>query len=330
MTRIRTFFPSLALALSVSGGSLFAQQIHTGSDAGAYFNNICPAALDVIGSSPSDEALNTGGVLPGGSPLFFEHSCATSGGTVDNLAKVRANPGDLGVGQLDLVAQDADGLFVVNTGVSECLYVVSNNEAVASASQLNPRMPFGLPSKNSGSAATFLQHEPFSSLRRVTHYDSAIDAVNAVNNGDVAAAGFIQIPDTTNAVFEAAADLHFAGVVNRSMLRQTVGDTRVYEGTPNVQVSPGSWTQIFGAGDEAQTVTTSCTPVVIFGQHPDTLTGMDQTDMADLMGGLQRAATANLLVPDTGDWRSLFANLADRRRSAAKQVEDFITKNVSN
>lgn len=329
MIRIRTFSTSLALALTFGAGPLFAQQIHTGSDAGAYFNNICPAAQNVISSSPSQEALDANGVLPGGSPLFFEHTCATSGGTVDNLAQVRANPLDLGVGQLDLVAQDSDGLFVVGTGVSECLYVVSENEAVASASQLNPRMPFGLPGEGSGSAATFLQHEPFSSLRRVTHYDSALDAIEAVKTGDVAAAGFIQIPDTTNAVFEAAADLYFAGVVNRSMLRQTVGDTRVYEGTPNIRVSPGSWTQIFGAGNEAQTVTTSCTPVVLFGQHPDTLTGMDQTDMTDLMEGLQRAAAANLLVPDTGDWRSLFADLAERRRTAAEQVEDFITENVS-
>lgn len=330
MTRIDTFTTSLALALLGSTAPLWAQSIHTGSDAGAYYNNICPAAQDVISSSPSQEALDADGVLPGGSPLFFEHTCATSGGTVDNLAKVRDNPGDLGVGQLDLVAQDSEGLFVINTGVSECLFVVSNNEAVASASNLNPRMPFGLPGEGSGSAATFMQHEPFASMRNITNFDSALAAIEAVNKGDVAAAGFIQIPDTTNTVFEAAADLYFAGVVNRGMLRQTVGDTRVYEGTPNVQVSPGSWTQIFGAGDEAQTVTTACTPVVIFGQHPDILTGMDKTDMADLMGGLQRAAAANLLVPDTGDWRSLFADLAERRRSAAQDVEDFITENVSN
>lgn len=330
MTRIRTFTTTLTLALLGGTAPLLAQQIHTGSDAGAYFNDICPAAVDVISSSPSQEALDADGVLPGGSPLFFEHMCATSGGTVDNLAKVRANPRDLGVGQLDLVAQDSDGLFVVNTGVSECLYVVSNNEAIASASQLSARMPFGLPGEGSGSAATFLQHEPFSSLRRVNHYDSALDAINAVKSGDEAAAGFIQIPDTTNTVFEAAADLHFAGVVNRSMLRQTVGDTRVYEGTPGVRVSPGSWTQIFGAGDEAQTVTTSCTPVVLFGQHPDTMSGIDQTDQQDLMAGLQRAAEANLLVPNTGDWRSLFADLAERRRNAASEVEAFITENVSN
>lgn len=318
-----------ALALAVVAMPAMGQSIHTGSAAGAYFNNFGPAVQNVIGASPSREVRDAN-ILPGGSPLFFEHTLANSAGTVANMAAVRANPLDLGLGQLDLVAQNSDGLRVVSTGAVECLFVVSNNETVVSANQLSPRTPFGLPPEASGSAATFMALSPFSEMRNVRHFDSAMAAVEAVKNGDVVAAGFVQLPDTTNDLFEAASDLYFAGVVNRQMLRTQVDGVDVYQGTPDVMVSPGSGWQVVGFGRSAQTVTTSCTPVVIFGTDPALLEGDERLDQELLFETLEAAADAGLLIPNTSDWRSMFASLAERREQMQDSVMEFIDEHVHN
>lgn len=312
-TRLTLAAVSLA-AIAGFGLSAQAQQIHTGSNEGSYFSKVCPAVVNIIGAEPSEDVVDAG-VLPIG-PLFFEHSCQTSGGTVDNLAKVRANPADLGIGQFDVLAEEADGLFVIPTGVSECLYVVTSNDSIVTAGNLSPRTPFALPGEKSGSTATFMGLEPFSSMRNVEYYPSPLAAIEAVDSGQLPAAGFVQIPDTTNDVFEAAKDLNFIGVISRQMLRRQVNGVAVYEGTPNVSVVAGSALQIIGLGSKAQEITTACTPVVVFGVHPDMLEGNAKLDQLDLMTALQSAAAAGLLIPDTGDWRSLFGRLAEARENA--------------
>ncbi len=322
------FTTTILASIALTTGAASAQSIHTGGTAGAYFNDFGPAVQAVIGANPSREVRDAN-ILPGGSPLFFEHGLENSAGTVANIAAVRANPLDLGLGQLDLVAQDSEGFRVINTGASECLFVVSNNEAITSATNLSPRLPFGLPAQGSGSAATFQALSPFSEMRNVQHFDSAMAAVEAVKSGDVVAAGFVQMPDTTNALFEAAKDLHYAGVVNRQMLRMQVDDVNVYEGTPDVTVSPGSALQMIGLGSSAKSVTTSCTPVVIFGTDPTLLEGNDRLDQEELMTTLEAAASAGLLIPDTGDWRSLFASLAERREQAQDRVMQFVDEQMN-
>ncbi len=309
--------------LFMGASAVSAQSIWTGSDSGSYFGKVCPSITNVIGRTPNDEVI-AAGFLEDGQPLFFDHVCQVSGGTIDNMAKVRQNPMDLGIGQFDQLAGDAEGLFVIPTGVSECLYVVTKDENMVSTANLAPRTPFGLPGESSGSTATFMDLEPFNSMRRITNFPSAKAAVDAVDAGTVMAAGFVQIPDTTNSVFEAAEDLNFVGVISRSMLRTKVNGVSVYEGTPSVAVRAGSAWQTIGLGAEAQSITTACTPVVVFGTDPAMLEGADRIDQQDLMVALQNAANAGLLIPDTGDWRAIFGSLAESRREFLEGAIDLL------
>lgn len=307
----KTTILGLAAGLTLGAtGFASAQSIHCGSKEGAYTTKVCPAIMDVLR----------------GDPLYFEHAITTSVGTPANIDAVRANPLDLGVGQMNILASNADGLFVVKTGVLECLYVVTSDDELVTATNLSPRLPFGLPPQGSGTTATFMSMSPFSEMRNVTYYESALDAVNAVKNNTVHAAGFVQIPDTSNAVFKAAANLRFVGVINRSMLREQVNGVPLYEGTPNIMVRPGSAWQIIGIGDAAQSITTACTPVVVFGTDPAKLTGTEQLDQQDLVTALEVASKAGKLIPDTGDWRSMFSTLAEGRANlldaAMQKLED--------
>lgn len=70
-----------ATVLLLSGlGSVMAESIHTGSDKGSYYNVFCPQIQGAIKKE------------------YFNHQCATSKGTADNVEKVKAAPTDIGIG----------------------------------------------------------------------------------------------------------------------------------------------------------------------------------------------------------------------------------------
>lgn len=323
-------------ALTISASIASAQDgptIFTGGTGGAYFNDFGPTVADILGDSPSDEVRESGILGDPDNPelVFINYTLTNTDGTGDNKERVKAAPSlNLGVGQFNEVATDADGLWFVDTGAKECLFGVSSNNSITSASNLNPRVPFGLPGAKSGSASTFMRLEPFASMRNVKNFESTKAMLRGVAAGEVPAGGFVQLPDTTNPNFEAAAHLHFFGVINRRMLREKVNGISVYTGVPDILVSPGSGWQVVGLGDAAKKVTTACTPVVIFGTDPSLLTGYDAEDMALIRDTLKKAANEGLLIPDTGDWRSMFADMAERVASGQSAIETFLNEQVAN
>lgn len=325
---------TLALAALVGAPAAFAQEaptIYTGGDKGAYFKNFGPTIAQILGQNPGEELVESG--IYGTPPelVFINYTLTNTQGTGENQQQVRANSGlNLGLGQLNLVAGDSEGLWFVDTGARECLFGISQGDTLTSAAALNRRVPFALPGELSGTTATFTSLEPFNAMRTIVNHDSTAATIAAVVNGDQPAGGFIQLPDTTNPNFTAAADLNFFGIINRDMLRQQVNGINVWFGVPDITVSPGSWTQILGSGDTAKTVTTGCTPVVVFGTDPALLTGHDAEDMTIIRDTLTAAAKAGLLVPDTGDWREMFAAMADSVQNGTAAVEAFLSEQMSN
>jgi hypothetical protein len=78
--------PIVLLAGVLSATSATAQSIYAGSASGSYTNDFCPEVESKLKSA------------------YFEHRCATSEGTGDNVDKVLADPKSVGFGQLDVVA----------------------------------------------------------------------------------------------------------------------------------------------------------------------------------------------------------------------------------
>ena len=271
----------LGLTLTLAGlvsQSAVAQNIHAGSATGSYTNAFCPQVQGTLKKQ------------------YFEHSCATSQGTGDNVEKVLTNPQDVGIGQFDIVAARAleqpDTLAIVNPNLGlECLYAVTSDKNIESLKGISVRMPIALPPEKSGSTATL--------------YDSALDAVKAVINGDAALAFFVQFPDTTNAVFETINDaqLKFIPIINRQILRREVSGYRVYEPQQVVVTPAGLLGRL--TGKKPTTVDTTCTPVVLFtgspAQLPEGSTEReDQEEVVKLLSQVPR--------PESKSWQDTFKN----------------------
>lgn len=297
------------LGLLAATHTLSAQSIHAGSAAGSYTNDFCPQVQQAVAAE------------------FFEHTCVTSEGSADNAEKVLANPHDVGIGQLDVIASFADQnpgeLAIVDPELGlECLYAVTSQPDVSSLRGLSPRMPVALPSARSGSAATFgfLQEldEQLAALRNITHHDGPLEAVQAVADGDAALAFFVQFPNTSNPVFEAinSADLTFVPVVNRQILRREVGGVQVYQ-PREVTVTP---TGLLGrlTGREDTKLVTTCTPVVLFTGTADRFEAgtVEHEDQVALIE--QLAATQ---APTSGDWTDILRNAVQVSRD---RVERFL------
>ena len=299
---------SMAMASAASAENF---QIHTGSTSGAYFGKIAPAAVELLGGNPPQEARDAGIIEPG-LEFYYNIEITTSKGTAENIERVLANPLDVGVGQGDLV-YGTDGIVAIATGVRECLYIVTKpNSGITSIGDIPLRAPFAVPAVGSGSEATWRTVAPLlgANLRGVANVDGgASGVINAVRRGAAVAGFFVQIADTANDAFQQAddADLVFLPVVSRGLARYQSGGVRPYTIARDLKVQPG------GFIEKVQRVNTACTDVVIFMQDPVAagLSGIDLQDRQDMIAALQKAATAGLLIPKVGGWTDLFGKWSE-------------------
>lgn len=301
----------LIAGLGLMTHSALAQTIHAGSATGSYTNDFCPQV---------ESALRI---------QYFEHQCATSDGSGDNVAKVLANPADVGLGQFDVVAAANDEnpgqLAVVEPGIGlECLYAVTSDTHIDSLSGLSPRMPVALPPERSGSSGTFhyLQtlDESLAQMRTITYHDSALTAVQAVVRGEAALAFFVQFPNTNNPVFETINDagLEFVPVINREILRRQVAGQSVYQPQEVVVTPAGLLGRL--TGRDPKKIITTCMPVVLFTGDPSlfpegTPEHQDQSDLIQ-----QLAATE---APSGGDWTDIFRNAVSVSRERVESLLDL-------
>ena len=299
----------LLTGLGLISSPVLAQNIHAGSASGSYTNDFCPQV---------EKALRV---------QYFEHQCTTSDGSGDNVAKVLANPVDVGLGQFDVVAAANDSnpgqLAVVDPGIGlECLYAVTSDTSVDSLRGLSPRMPVALPPQRSGSTATFqyLQtlDESLAQMRNISYHDSALAAVQAVISGNAALAFFVQFPNTKNPVFQTINDagLKFVPVINRQILRREVAGQQVYQPQEVVVTPAGLLGRL--TGREPDKIITTCMPVVLFTGAPHRFPAgsAEYQDQQDLLNQLAKTE-----APSGGDWSTILRNAAAVSR---ERVESLI------
>ena len=286
--------PVVAVASLAFAGSAGAQAIYTGGVNGAYHGSFCPPLAKELGQA------------------YYNMACTPTAGTVENVTKILAQPGNVGFGQFDVLAlmaaenpDVAKKIQVIRDDVAkECMFVITNNERLVSIDDLGKyasRIPFVLPPKGSGSAATFelLQRgnpEGLGKASNVTYAASVDDMIKRVLDSPNAVGLFVQLPDPGNAVFKtiAARKGRFVSVINRNLLNMKVGDRAVYvpvktdvEGISVIEPKGGP-------------LTTTCTSTVIFTGKAELFpeannARKNQSDMIAAVTAMDRAK----LVPAT-------------------------------
>ncbi|MGI9475592.1 MAG: hypothetical protein ACR2PI_02735 [Hyphomicrobiaceae bacterium] len=255
MTRFLTI-ASISCLLTIAGPmTAIAAQINTGDASGAYYSTFCPSLvkqLDQLGR-PSE--------------------CLVSNGTGDNLRRVARNPDELGYGQLDVYALEAEKYgggtafeLVRSDDVRECVFAVTRNKSYTNYGQIAvnaDRLRFILPPKDSGSAKTFEYlgkiDDQLGQARDVINAETTDEAIERTLKDDNAVTFFVQFPDPSNKRFRRIRQLggHIVPVIDSVILRQKVDDQTVYF-AQETSISQLKWLNL------GKRVVTVCTPLVLF------------------------------------------------------------------
>jgi hypothetical protein len=272
------------------------KRINTASDNGAYQTQFCPRLLAAVAD------------------VFFRgYWCATSTGTVENIDRALGFPTNIGLAQLDILADEAikrteelKKIVVIRTDACEGLWMVTRNPGLKSYENVREnasRIRFILP-KDSGSAASFafLQANDRDRLGRVSdakkyYVDGATAVLNEVaRSNDEAVGFFVEFADPENADFKliTQTDLTIVPVMSNEIL-----DILQWDGQPVYQqrtfrTKSGG---VFDALDVfARQVTTACTPLAIITGKPDASgIGEDQVNQRDLIKKISEVSK-NLLA----------------------------------
>ena len=290
------FTKSAILSLVVIAGaqshaaSASATQINTGGERGAYHASFCPALAGQLKLAR------------------FDYRCAPSAGTRENMDRVASDPRQLGYGQLDVFALESrqmksESVFTIvrQDDVRECVFAVARNKQFSNWSELSVNagsLRFILPPATSGSAGTFqflrtIDADGLGRAKNVTHAASTEDAFGQALSADDTASLFVEFPDPESKRFELVQKLggHLVPVIDRTILRQEIGGTKIYF-PQEIEIESAGWIH------SARRLVTACTPLVVFTGKPDGVQGdTARKDHADLI----RTVTAikrDLLLPE--------------------------------
>lgn len=291
-------FKSVILSAVVVAG-LYAQaeaahatQINTGGEAGAYHASFCPALAGQLKLAQ------------------FDYRCVPSAGTRENMDRVAADPRQLGYGQLDVFALEGRQMKAENTfsivrqdDVRECVFAVTRNKQVSNWGELSVNagnLRFILPPATSGSAGTFnflraIDADGLGKAKMATHAGSTEDAIRQALSADDTATLFVEFPDPESKRFELVRELggHFVPVIDRTILRQEIGGTKIYY-PQETETEGAGWVQ------SARKLVTACTPLVVFTGHPDRVQAETaRKDQADLIRTITAMKRDVLLPPES-------------------------------
>lgn len=269
-----------------------AKDIYTGGQTGAYHSLFCPPIPDALSNA-----------------YFKGYQCKTTGGTLDNIRQVLANPQSIGFAQLDVYAREAAAkpadfakLTVVRQLACEGLWMVTKGSAddYGKVLGLSRRIQFVLPPETSGSAATFaylrqIDPDGIGRASNVRHSQSVAEMLKQVASSRDDVGLFVQFADPTNDNIKAieASGLKVVPVVSREIVAAKVGDQSVYQ----VQTFSMTAGGFISSGKQA---TTACTPVVIFTGKPDQFTDRNERDnQTDLIKAV-RDLPDTALLPKEG------------------------------
>jgi len=269
-----------------------AKAIYTASQFGAYHSSFCPPILVILESAG-----------------FHGYSCTPSGGTLDNIAKVLADPRSLGFVQLDVLArwaldniEAAKKLVVIRTLACEGLWMVTRNNdmAVVKFGQIvgsARRLQFAVADGGSRASFEFLQKVDPSGLgraRNIQVVENATAAIDRVASGGADVGFFVQYAERSNPNVKLLQErkLRTVPVVNYELIAAKVADMPVYK----VQTfSLKAWGSTGGDGQ----YTTACTPAVIMTGSPESIVDPnDANDQRALFNKIKAAPAAAFLPKD--------------------------------
>ena len=271
-----------------------AQDINTGDPSGSYHTSFCPRLETELKQAR------------------FTPTCKPSQGTAENLARVLADPRQIGFGQLDILALEgvlagpsAPVTLLRRDDARECLFAVTRNKDVAAYGDLAAnaaKLRFILPPADSGSAATFrylktIDVEGLGKATPATHVATTDDAIRQALSADDTVTLFVQFPDPENSRFKLVAELggHFVPVIDRAILRPQVANEKIYF-AQETQVANATWSK------SGAKVVTACTPLTVFTGSPERVTSEKaQQDQKDLIATV-RALKVETMLPAESTW----------------------------
>jgi hypothetical protein len=310
----RLAYAVTATAVTFAASAAMATQINTGGADGAYNRTFCP---------PLSAELAKG---------RLDYKCTPSAGTQENMQRVLADPRQIGFGQFDVMALEAQkmgGLAQFTTlrsgDVRECLFAVTRNKDITNYGELAVKaadLRFILPPEQSGSVGSFnflreVDNTGLGKATKITYATSTDEALKQALAADDTVSFFVQFPDPDNPRFKAIQDQggHIVPIIDRQVLRQQIGDQKVYF-PQETQVTNATWLK---AG---QTVTTACTPMVIFTGLTDKVSGdKDKQDHKDVIATI-KALDEEVLLPREG----LFSRVWKRTRELSAQGTEQLVK----
>jgi hypothetical protein len=302
-------------AIGLLASPAMAQKaIYTGGPSGAYHNTFCPPIPGVLEQE-----------------YFSGYKCSTSGGTVDNIAKVMAAPTSIGFVQLDVYAGRAladpkigEQTAVIRQDIAcEGLWMVTKNPRLQSfgdVQALAQRIPFILPGEASGSTASFKFLQTIDpKLKLAQNFQQVKDAttvIETVKNGPTNGGPvgfFVQFADPENANIRLMMEsgLTVLPVLSREILAAKVADKEVYQAQSF---------QLTGAGyfRDGKAQVTTCTPVAIITGKPgfgDATAQVNQKNMIETVASIN----STRLLPQESRVAKLLASA--RRLSTAAMDE---------
>ncbi len=313
----RSCTPLAVAAATLLSLPVQADELLTGGTSGAYYNDIGPKVHEVL------------------SGALFRYPLKAGKGSAGNFSAIVDNPLVVALGQADVYAlmnaQQPGKVISVPTGVRECLFAVTANAGIAGEQagdgwgnmmSLARRMRVALPGEASGSAKTFefIQsiNESLAKADKITHYDSADAAINAVALDQADVAFFVQMPDTTNQLFRFVKEksLLWIGVGDRAMLRQEVDGTRIYD----VDTVPVEET--WGGFGTPKTLTTTCTQVVVMAGDPSRDDLSDAQTLGEQVDLLRENQDA---YEPEADW---YKSMVDKIRDVSTEATDKLLSAV--
>jgi hypothetical protein len=301
------------------------KRINTASDNGAYQTQFCPRLLAAVTNV-----------------LFRGYWCATSSGTVENIDRALRFPTNIGLAQLDTLADEAikrteelKKIVVIRTDACEGLWMVTRNPGLKSYENVREnasRIRFILP-EDSGSAASFafLQANDHDRLGRVAdvkkHYVDGTTAVlnEVARSNDEAVGFFVQFAEAENANFKliTETDLTIIPVISKEILEILQWDGQPVYQQRTFKTKPG------GAFDVldffARQVTTACTPLAIITGKPDASgSGDDQVNQRDLIKKI--GEVSKNLLPQQSRAAAIIMHLSQLARQAIEEAGALVER----
>ncbi len=323
--RLLTGIPVMLMSAgAVQAQAPGAKSINTAGEKGAYHALFCPPLPPVLSNA-----------------YFPGYRCEPSNGTLENINRVLKYPTSIGFVQFDVFANEANRrmeelqkLTVIRSDIAcEGLWMVTRNPELINYGHVlafSRRIPFILPPRDSGSAASFafLQANDPEGLGRVpeAHKRYVADATAVLNetaaSSDGAVGFFVQFADPENANIKLIVEkgLTVIPLASRDILRLKLGGQNAYQ-LQKFNLKAG------GVFVDPREVITACTPVAIITAAPGAF-GDDRDkadDQRDLIQKVREVPSENLL-PQESRIARIIRNAKQLSRQAVEELVALVEK----